>query len=214
MGLNDELLDINKRISYYTSDTYNYIPYSSGVYAWFYPLRIKTDDLNKYFEQVSAVMNFNKRKPFCGSYDENFSIGWRNFYIKSELKKTSSQEKLSNEWFELFNKAKESGDKTKIDKIKRIIFSASIFMPPLYIGKASNLNHRAFEHINGNSERNKNTFHNRFERFALLKNLDHKHVKDLIFACIENEHLANDKREEGFIEQILMSFMRPPFSDK
>ena len=104
---------------------------------------------------------------------------------------------------------------------ERALMEASIFLPPLYIGKADNLYNRYYQHINSHADisNTKNTFGRRFRLFV-EGNPDLKvKLRDLLFVCISFEEKTDAKFKEdeelnNLLEQVLMGIICPPFSMK
>ena len=59
MRLNDVWLNVNKEIGFYTKETFERIPDGPGVYAWFYPLRITTEDPYQFIREVNLILNYD-----------------------------------------------------------------------------------------------------------------------------------------------------------
>lgn len=213
MSLNDELLNLDKKIKYYNLETFKNIPSESGVYAWFYPLRIQGTDLMRLIEDVNFIFNF------CHDSSDNnpkinFSMGWKNCFFETEFKKLSEESALLKSWEDLVNDNLDNEKSQIISEMKKIIFISSVFMPPLYVGKTINLHSRCYQHILGNGDNN--IFHNRFKKHTSKnKKISCKEVEDLFFACISTKQFGLDgSNYEGLFEQILMNLIKPIFSVK
>jgi hypothetical protein len=214
MSLNDELLSLDKKIKYYTLETFQNIPAEPGVYAWFYPLRLQGTDLARLIEEVNFVFNFCHENSESLNSSVNFRMGWRDYFLKTELRKLSDSSALIKDWNKFLEKQSDSDDSLEIIQAKKIIFIASVMMPPLYIGKTVDLHSRCFQHILGNGENN--IFHNRFERYVSSNNrISCRGVEELIFACISTKQFGlDDKNYETLFEGILMNLIKPIFSIK
>ena len=212
MSLNDELLTLNDKIKYYTFETFNSIPAEPGVYAWFYPLRLKTRELSDFIEEINLILNFCDSEKFKTKPQAEVNLGWRNYLIETKFKNIDSKAGFLKEWENLFIEASKTGNHKAIEEIKKIIFISSVFMPPLYIGKATNLHDRCQQHVEGSSN-NCNIFHNRFREFTKQKNMSCRNIEDLIFACISTKKFdIEDGKYENLIERILMNLVKPVFS--
>jgi hypothetical protein len=213
MALNDELLNLHEKLKYYSLETFKNIPPEPGVYAWLYPLRIKNRELKSFIEEINLVFNFyhdggEEKKPKA-----EVDLGWRKYSIETDFKEISNSSSFLNEWKDLWLKAAETGEKNDIDKLQKIIFISSIFMPPLYIGKAIDLNVRCQQHIVGKSNIKENVFHNRFKNFATTHKLSCRNIEDLVFACISTKTFQlEEKKYENLIEKILMNLIKPIYS--
>jgi hypothetical protein len=97
---------------------------------------------------------------------------------------------------------------------ERSLMEASIFMPPLYVGKADNLRERYEQHVEG-ARAGVNTFHNRFTEFARRNSMTLS-LSDLLFVCVEtpleDNRLLRALGLNELLEQLLMRLCRPPFS--
>lgn len=214
MGLNDELRFINEKVKYYTFENYSKVPSQPGVYAWFYPFRIKNSDMHSFVEDINKVNDFvtNKENIYCPNVE--FSAGWNDYQFSNTHKPINGSKDFISEWEDLYNKAIISGDFKDVDNIKKIIFLSSILMKPLYVGKSKNLNRRCQEHLSNNKS-DSNSFHNRFCEFALGKNLHCKRIDDLIFTCIVTTDFENNyqsSKSEEMIERILINIIKPIYS--
>ena len=104
-----------------------------------------------------------------------------------------------------------SKDQKKFDDLRKIIMRASILLSPLYVGKASNLKIRCYQHINGNGS--DNSFHKRFEDYANKVNSKSKKVSDLLFVAIKTEETQGESQEsEKLVEGILKNLVKPKYS--
>ena len=90
-------------------------------------------------------------------------------------------------------------------------------MPPLYVGRTNNLKQRYLQHAEDRGGK-QNDFHSRFYRSHCTVRTKIT-VSDLLFFCIETP--SESRRYFGksdqsvsnvLIENLLMSFCRPPFS--
>lgn len=213
-GLNDELKYMHEIVKYYTFENYTKIPSQSGVYAWFYPLRIKNSDMHSFIEDVNKVNDFvtNQENQDCPTID--FSAGWNDYQFSNIHKPIDEKKDFIKDWEMLYNEAIKKGDFKEVNNIKKIIFLSSILMKPLYVGKSKNLNRRCQEHLSSNKT-DSNSFRNRFCEFALYKSLQCKRIDDLIFACIVTTDFENNDQStesEKMIERILINIIKPIYS--
>lgn len=214
MALNDELNFIHDKIKYYTSDTYHQIPSKPGVYAWFYPLRLKNSDMHGFIEDINKVNDFIMDNKIDSDGIYHFPVGWNDYKFSKEHQPLNDSKDFIQDWKRLYDYAMKTGNHEEVNNIKKIIFLSSILAKPLYVGKSNNLNKRCQQHING-QESDKNTFHNRFCKYAEKKGLRLNRVDDLIFACIitknfETEYLSENC--ESMIERILINLIKPIYS--
>jgi hypothetical protein len=59
--LSDVWRDISKYIKIYNSKDFENVPESPGVYAWFYPLTIATDNIEDLGIELSAILNYDSK---------------------------------------------------------------------------------------------------------------------------------------------------------
>jgi hypothetical protein len=215
MALNDELLTINEKIKYFSLETFNEVPDEPGIYAWFYPLRLKGRELRDFIEDINLVFNFYHDGKEIKESKAVVNMGWKKFSLGTGYKPVSNYSSFIKKWEELYiDSTKTDSSLRDIKELKKVIFISSIFMPPLYIGKAKDLNYRCQQHIMGTSNE-KNVFHNRFRNYAAMHKMSCRNVEDLIFACISTKkfNLEGNKYEE-LIEQILLNLIKPMYSVK
>jgi hypothetical protein len=218
MSLNDELLSLDKKLKYYTLETFKDVPIEPGIYAWFYPLRIIDDNLNQLVEEINFIFNFNHDSESEDTAKTETEMGWRKYTVETKFTEISKNHSLFSSWnsfIEEYTSQQEYlDDCEKFNDLKRIIFVSSIFLPPLYIGKTNNLNRRCREHVDGIGS--DNVFHRRYNEYA-SKHLQVKckYVGQLIFGCISTKVFDNlPENNEQLIEQILMNLIKPIFSIK
>ena len=169
MALNDELLRLHEKVRYYSFETFKNTPSEPGVYCWLYPLRLKGCDLKDFIDEINIIFNFNYDDSKKGEPNTKFNMGWRSYALSREYKKINSSAPFIKKWEKLYKNAALSGDAIDLDELKKIMFISSVFMPPLYIGKASDLSIRCQQHIVGTTD-DKNNFHNRFKNYAKIHN--------------------------------------------
>jgi predicted GIY-YIG superfamily endonuclease len=204
--LNDIWRGVNKEIGFYTVETFKNIPAAPGIYAWFYPLRIVTEDLYEFMNDVNIVLNYDcetKEKPWR-EFSVNFS--WDTFSQRVDFHtKKADLSSFENIWHETVKKEND------FDELRKIMMRASLFLPPLYVGKTTNLRSRCQQHINGTS--GDNNFHKRFEEYAFLNNFTAKKVSDLLFVAIKTkEEDQQSTRTEELVESILKYLSKPKYS--
>jgi hypothetical protein len=107
-------------------------------------------------------------------------------------------------------------DEQKFTLLRRAIMKASLFMPPLYVGKAKSLYQRCHQHLTGRDK--ENNFHNRFTTFAKKYNVIFNKVSNLIFVCIRTDEESQMADEayidnfEGLVEEIIKYLSKPLYS--
>ena len=209
MRLNDVWRNVNHEISFFTKETFESVPDIPGVYAWFYPLRVNSKDPIEFIKEVNTVLNFDAKIGGKPVIKESFELSWRSIHLNIALMcNEPNLGKLKSIW----------DDATKNEEsfnwLRRCIMKASIFMPPLYVGKAVGLKTRCHQHIHGNDK--ENNFHRRFTEFAIKNDIPAKNVSDLLFACIRT--IEDGKPQlthlESLVEEVLKHLAKPVYSIK
>jgi hypothetical protein len=215
----------SQRLKIFTYDDMDSIPGSPGTYAWFFPLHLfnnydHVQDLADCFRKVFAVDSL-----FVGEsrfkekeYSKNRQTrSWQTVSIKSEIH-ISPDGRLPSDSQEIWEAVKSEPQKKKV--FVESLLAASLFMPPLYIGKSNDLKARYKAHIKDSG------FNERFTAFSLAEDIPLQ-VHDLIFACLSldvgSEEIMSSKMSEDsdaddsmnyLLEHILMKAATPPFSKK
>ena len=217
MSLNDVWRNINQEIGIFWKGRWDEVPAVSGVYAWFYPLRISTYDLTDFLEEVSKVLSFDARSNGPASRSLRARLTWEE--IALQLRVGSSSPRIPQDVAAVWSKV--VTDEASFERLRRVVMRGSLLMPPLYVGKTTSLNVRCHQHLAGTA---KNDFHKRFEDFAQLVGLRSAEVNDLLFACIRtgSDSLpepgepveGQEDPIEGVVEEILKRACRPRYSVK
>jgi hypothetical protein len=212
MSLASTWSDIGERIGVFSKETAWKIPNSPGIYAWFVPLYLFSTDLEKFLFTVNKIYLFD---PVTGSTSAS-AAGVANFHWESlELDirrrpRVSIEAKFQDRWNVM------ASDPAQAEAFKQALMEASILMPPLYVGKADDLQGRYESHVN-ERDPTANVFHNRFTHFVEKTELLLE-VSDLLFVCIRakpNDHeLWGTNKLNWLLEQVMMRLARPPFSIK
>lgn len=210
--LSDLWRDVSKRIGFFTKETNFKIPESPGIYAWFIPLWILDDDIENYINLITKFYLYDPIIESTATKSMSADFNWESSEIKLTKKVPKNilpSHNVKMQWDEMIN------NKNKRETFSQALMEASIFMPPLYVGKTDDLKERYYQHIEGETISNKNTFHNRFNLFAKKNDLHFK-VSDLVFACIKTDtEISESLRENNLnwlLEQVVMSLCRPTFS--
>jgi len=202
--------DVGRRIGFYTKETRGLIPEASGCYAWFIPLWIFSEDLQSFLDTINKALLYDPHNEGTPERLVRADFNWDSVDLtmrkRGDIRPT--QAKLSD-----WKRAMEHADAR--DGFQQALMEASLFMPPLYVGKADNLRERYLQHVQGAGGADLNTFHSRFSRYAERAEL-RLAVSDLLFVCIQTPaELAAIFREQNLnelLEQILMRLCRPTFS--
>ena len=200
--------EFQDQVGYFNFKDREKIPNSAGFYAWFLPLWMYSEDLNDLIKIVSEVFSYEVS---CVDDPENFvnkdiDFNWSHLKLKiKHLKRTTKPIpfELVDSWSEVV-----SNEESKLAAQKAMML-ASIYMPPLYVGKSDDLKGRYEQHIS------ESTFKVRFE--SNIKKLGITlSVHDLLFSCILiDSDVAKELRKyklNELIEKAIMRMSNPPYS--
>ena len=206
LRLNDIWRKVDTEVLFFTEETFQNVPKYPGVYAWFYPLRIVTKDLNEFIKEVEIMLDYDWKTKGIPERETNIEFSWERINQKTEVqRKKINLDKFKSMWNQIEN------DEHKFDEFRKIIMRSSILLSPLYVGKAENLYIRCQQHINGNST--ENSFHNRFEDYAKKNNATANKVSDLIFVTLKTGEDPNiGVQTEKLVEEILKCLVKPKYS--
>jgi len=205
-------LNVTEKIGFYPPGSCQNIPDAPGIYAWYLPLWIYFDDMEEFVSFVQSV-SFYPGEDNEGELIKNRSrIDFRWDGVEVDVKKTPKTPNYENwgvKWDAMM------GDSESKASFEEALMKASIFNPPLYIGRADNLASRYQQHVEGVYE--KNTFNKRFTSHMerLNRNLL---VSDLLFVCVpisvKDNMLFNDRQLTELLEKIMLHTGRPPYSER
>ena len=193
------------QLGFYTKHTKDRIPPVDGCYAWFLPLWIYHDDLDQQLEFLSQVFRYDPSPE--RQVDAQFT--WERVRLRlrrhADLKTKASSVRT---WKSLLASP---GTRAAVE---RTLLEASLLMPPLYVGKTTNLQRRYLQHVEGAGKLN--DFHRRFGECVRETGMT-INVSDLLFVCVKTaaQEIFPEPLQEGvedLIEEILMQACRPPFS--
>lgn len=229
MGLNDELRSVDNSVKYFCSDNFNDVPNDGGIYAWFYPIKIRqASKIEDLIEEIEKIYNFNKigttkdEAEKCYGYVNgepaaDLKLGWKKFTMKKQIESVQGKgfvkkfKKLQDDSIRATSETID-GKKKDYDKLKRLTFISSFFSPPLYLGKSKNLNQRCQEHINGGTD-----FAVRYKKYAKENDVYYDEVQVLTLGCIPINKGDVEGNYGDFLdiyEKIVMNILKPPFSIK
>lgn len=214
MALNDVWRSIGDEVGFYYEANFEDVPAAPGVYAWFYPLRVLSrspDALSQFVSEVQLLLNYDSGCNGRPSKEALLSLSWWNWSVSTGRtpKPLQLSEPLKGAWREIT-----ASDKLFLD-FQQSLLKASILMPPLYVGKADNLNSRCRQHLRGGD--GANDFHRRFEEFARVLNLPIRSVRQLVFSCVRTSGPVEDTPESAtspvheLVEGIMKSICAPPY---
>jgi hypothetical protein len=214
VALNDVWRTIGTEVGFFYEANFDQIPSAPGVYAWFYPLRILSRSpgaLQQLVGEAQALLNFDSSMNGVPRLEAEIPVAWWKWVIAAgrSPKEIELSEFLSRAWTEVYTSDELFGD------FQKTLLKSSIFMPPLYVGKADNLNTRCGQHLRGAD--GANDFHRRYEGFAKHLNLRVRSVRDLIFACVRTGIAAeHDPTQEPspvheLVECVMKGICAPPY---
>ena len=197
-----DLTTDRSRLGFYTNETRHRIPELPGCYAWYLPLWCYDHDLDRLIRLVRGVLDYEPGK----EQETGVQFNWDAVRLVVSRESTHEVVPSAREtWNRLMR------NESDRDWLQEILLEASLFMPPLYVGRTGNLRNRYTQHVDrGRSE---NTFHSRFSECETKLQLDIS-VSDLLFVSIVTRKRDDVERDdtESLIEQILMQFCHPAFS--
>ena len=216
------LSTLNRRLKIFTYRDRHDIPASAGTYAWFFPLHVFSDyaqaqDLANFYRNVFALDSLFLTESNLSEKEyaeDRHTRSWQTVSLKAEVT-ISPGGKLPADCQKIWEKVQ--SDPSAKSVFEESLIAASLFTPPLYIGKAKDLKVRYEQHIQDSG------FKKRFDSFSLSHSIPLE-VHNLIFCCLsldsDSENLMSDEMisdSEGkdmnyLLEQILMKSARTPFS--
>ena len=216
MVLNDVWRTIGKEVGFFYEGNFDDVPSVPGVYAWFYPLRLisrSPEALQKIVTDVQALLNYDSLAEGPPTRDTELILTWWSWLLRAGRipKPLVLSETLNQAWADVTANDEDFTD------FQRSLLKASIFMPPLYVGKADDLRARCGQHLTGAGD--SNDFHRRFEHSARRLDLPLRYVHQLIFACVRTGSGLNAEEEDGrpstrvheLVEAIMKGICAPPY---
>ncbi len=199
--------DFSKYISVYTKKNFDEVPRKPGVYAWFYPILLPGENRESITKDVTTALNYDSIGKDIPQKEEDFKFAWEKTKVRiSNHPNYEHSDTLESKWNDLI------GNDESALHLEKILLVSSILMPPLYIGKANNLNVRCSQHVNTSDD---SSFRHRFESYTEKSKLYTQTVRDLIFVCIKTNEFGNeDENDEELqlsIEEILKFIGKPPY---
>ena len=197
---------LNIQVGFYRYKDKDLIPSKSGVYAWFYPLEIRGNSFDKFIDEIKTIFSYDSGTENIAIRKTNFKMCWKKIKVSIEMQIKDPNQNIKSDgksisqiWDEAFI------NKEDLFNLKKALLKASIFLPPLYIGKTINLSDRYFQHCAGVP----GSFKERYDAY-ITQNKIYKDFEDLLFVCIETDMLPSNT--EVMLEEILKVFSQPVFS--
>lgn len=213
MNIIDIWIDVSKRIGFFTKENWNQIPEEPGIYAWFLPLWLYKEDLNELLEIVNEIFLYDAECKGIPQKTVEINYNWSsvNLNLKDEYRLIITQE-LQENW-----KQSMQNEELK-EAIAQTLMEASIFLPPLYVGKTIDLKNRYLQHRDGTPNQ-KNVFRNRFIEHSQKCSIKVPLlVSDLLFVCIptslKTSKLVSQEKVNTLVEKVLLQLCKPMFSVK
>lgn len=194
---------VDSPLGVYTKQNSHDVPSVDGCYAWFLPLWLYKDDLEELIRAVNTVL-----------MPERSAVARLHWYDVELTMRPGLQSKASQVRQQAWSTL--TADPTRRAALQETLLRASLLMPPLYIGRAKNLQKRYTQHVEGRGKGN--TFYSRFREQAEEAGLNIS-VGDLLFVCFRTsrelaEALEGQSELEKLIEQILLQICLPQLSEK
>ena len=202
------LTSVDGLLGFHTKETKNTIPDAPGCYAWFLPLWLHSLDLQQLLRLIRGVLEYDRHEP----RDATLPFQWDSVALRLRyVANINIGPKVQRTWERVM------ADHQAREVLQETLMKASLFMPPLYVGRTSNLRDRYLAHTN-RSVSDRNEFRSRFRTCARALDLP-LGVSDLLFVTVRTQgdlsevlaDLAPDDAEL-LIEQLLLQFCRPSFS--
>ena len=219
MAIGDVFRNISERIHIFQSSNWNSVPDRAGVYAWFYPIKVTSENLDSFLDELRTVRNYDALHKGFPATKAELPFAWTNMNIEASMEPRVSSFPTSarEQWDEILR------DKNAFTELRKTLLVSSLLMPPLYVGKTTSLMRRCSEHrgvfSSQNEEERGNNFCTRFEKFADEHDVIRtKSVGDLIMACVftteardfQSEDMPSDDRH-SLVEEILKTAGRPAY---
>ena len=209
MCLADVWRNVGQRIGFFTKETSDLIPEGPGCYAWFLPLWVYTENLPAFVQLVEKILLYDPETGALSQKRISLTLNWD--VLSLELRRLAAPgptSYLQEQWSRVMSTPEVRA------VFVRSLMEASIFIPPLYVGKADRLRDRYLQHVEGTGTE-RNTFHRRFAEFNRREDISLS-VSDLLFVCVEtpveDNRLLRELGVNELLEQLLMLLCRPPFS--
>lgn len=215
---------LDKKQNLFTYQNSSEIPQCPGTYAWFFPLYLfdeheSVQELAECYRKIFAVDSLFEGSTYFiekDLYQGRQTRSWQSVSSKSEIL-ISPDGRLPSDCQDIWDAIR--NDPAKNEIFSDSLIAASLFMPPLYIGKSNDLKARYNAHIKDSG------FKARFDEFTSSEGIPLS-VHDLLFVCLSLDVSKEDAMEEKLsdesnaknmnylLEQILMKAATPPFSKK
>ncbi len=203
--------NVSKNIGFHTKETRALVPEAPGIYAWFVPLWLyepEADDLELYIKKIQEIFLYDAGREGPAISSALVDFNWE--LLEVNVERTAKREPGTwprKRW------QKMTSEPDIKEGFAESLMAASIFMPPVYVGKADNLRERYRQHTEGTGK-NENSFHKRFTTFSREVELGLQ-VDDLLFVCVQTPGANKALRTDTFnrlLETTIMLLASPAFS--
>lgn len=210
MALNDVWRSYREDANVYHKSTFVDVPAGPGIYAWFYPLRMRDQKLAEFIKEINTVFSFDASKNGIADGEGQVQFCWNQLDFKAKL--TSNFKGISPSVDEKWQKIATNNESN--ESFKKMLYRASVLMPPMYVGKTIDLKRRCSQHVDSlGGENSVNSFHNRFADFAADNKLRASSVRDLLFYTIRTKCESDDEENLGdVLEDVMKTICKPPYS--
>ena len=198
----------NHELGFYTYETFKNIPSIPGFYAWFYPLQIHSKDLDEFIRTIKVVLDYDATSKGIPSSKGTVNFNWDILSFEATIiSRPQNLESFRHIWDDY------SSTDEKLQMLNETLHKASFILPPLYVGKATDLYERCQQHIKGGGD--SNDFHLRYESYARENKIPLKTVSDLLFVCIKSGETREQSVEsEKLFEAIIKLLAKPKYSER
>lgn len=203
MPLDDVWNSFQRTVEIFWKGHFDDVSPGSGVYAWFYPLRITSYDFDEFMEEVRRVHLYDARSGQEPTASGRERVGWSTVDWKLRFgdPPLPSNDAIRATWDSI------ASDERSFNNLRRVLLRASLLMPPLYVGKAVSLRTRCSNHLSGTSD-----FAMRYEKRAAEVALSARRIRDLLFVTIKTEDVGlHEEASEALVEEILKRVARPAY---
>tara|TARA_Y100001934_G_C12290293_1_gene744474 strand:+ start:129 stop:776 length:648 start_codon:yes stop_codon:yes gene_type:complete len=215
MDIRRVLKKLKDRVGFYLYENREDIPSSPGMYGWFVPLWLASQDIEEFTQIINAYFDYEPGDTEVSTKSAIVKFNWYDtkLEVSKAQRRTHVNDKVRASWEQMLQSPEDK------EAFKTALMEATIFLPPLYVGKANNLRARHAQHVRSAENSEKNSFGRRFQEFADSNPLVKLGVEDLLFVCItfDERHrstLSSDNNLNKLLESVLMKIICPPFSER
>jgi len=226
--VNADLLKLASRIDLYTPANKFDIPAVPGIYAWFFPLWMFSEDIDEVLRSFAFIHNYdplNDDEPGEPRRAGSLAFNWDEIVVSASKRlKLDVGVKSKSDFERLITTGHRS-------QLQALLLACTLFSPPLYVGLTDNLSVRYSTHAGSLAPtRSQNSFAKRFAEHVARADIGSSSpsdkvaalsVSDLLFACIpltrdETPSLDSDSLRTliSVVESIQHRICRPAYSER